>query len=295
MLRREFRHADNGEMKLKKMAKTLELLALPAFADNYIWLLHDGKDALVVDPGDAQPVQAVLQQLGLRLRHIFITHHHHDHIGGLAALLHQYDAQVWTAQHPHIQAGIPVGSKVQTLSGGEAFDALGLHWQVLAAPGHTLSHVLFYAPGSPTVPGQDEVQALLFCGDTLFSAGCGRLFEGSPAQMLETLAAINRLPSQTQICCAHEYTLTNLRFAASVYPSNSAVLEHLEQCQQMRAQGRPTLPSTLAQERRFNPFLQSLYLGAHPALPLHLAGFFTDSPDALSVFSALRTLRNDFS
>ncbi len=270
----------------------MELLALPAFADNYIWLLHDGKDALVVDPGAAQPVQAALLQRGLRLRHLLLTHHHHDHIDGVAELCRTHQPQIWTARHPQIQAVLPVGGAVQELAGGESLDALGLRWQVLAAPGHTLSHVLFYTPCVALAVG---ARPLLFCGDTLFSAGCGRLFEGSPAQMLHTLEVINHLPSATQICCTHEYTLTNLRFAASVYPSNPAIAQRMQLCQELLAQGRPTLPSTLAEERSFNPFLQTLNLGAHPALPLHLAGFFAGKADALSVFTALRTLRNDFS
>jgi hydroxyacylglutathione hydrolase len=273
----------------------MELLALPAFADNYIWLLHNGQDALVVDPGDAAPVQAALAQRGLQLRHILITHQHHDHIDGVAELYRAHRPDIWTAIHPQIQGVLPTGAATpgwHELSGSEAFDALGLRWQVLAAPGHTLSHVLFYTP-SLVVPA--GTAPLLFCGDTLFSAGCGRLFEGSPAQMLQTLASVNALPSDTQICCAHEYTLANLRFAASVYPSNPAVAQRMQQCQQLRAHGLPTLPSSLAQERRFNPFLQSLDLGAHPALPLHLAGFSAGLADALPVFTALRSLRNDFS
>ncbi len=270
----------------------MELLPLPALADNYIWLLHDGKDALVVDPGEAAPVQAALAQRGLRLAHIFITHHHHDHIGGVAELCRAHRPHIWTTTHPQIQAALPADAAVQTLSGGEGFAALGLHWQVLAAPGHTLSHVLFYAPSVDFSAG---AAPLLFCGDTLFSAGCGRLFEGSPAQMLHTLAAINALPAATQIACTHEYTLTNLRFAAQIYPSNAAIAQHAAHCTQLRAQGLPTLPSSLAQERRFNPFLQALDLGAHPSLPLHLAGFSADKADALAVFTALRSKRNDFS
>lgn len=280
--------ADNGRQRMVLM----ELLALPAFADNYIWLLHDGKDALVVDPGAAEPVQTALAQHGLRLAHLFITHQHHDHIDGVAALITAHQPAVWAARHPQIQAQTAGAMQAVVLDGGESVQALGLDWQVLAAPGHTLSHILLYAAALPLSAG---VQPVLFCGDTLFSAGCGRLFEGSPAQMWHTLARINALPGETLICCAHEYTLSNLRFAASVHPACVAVGTRMAQCQQLRDQGLPTLPSNLAQERKFNPFLQALDLKGNLTLTLHLAGFPAEQWDSLSVFAALRTLRNDFS
>lgn len=271
----------------------MELLALPAFADNYIWLLHDGRDAVVVDPGEAAPVQAALEQRGLRLAHIFLTHHHSDHIDGVAQLLQGApQAQVWAAAHPQIQAQTAAAVQQAVLFGGESFEALGVSWQVLAAPGHTLSHVLFYGSALPLRQG---LQPVLFCGDTLFSAGCGRLFEGSPAQMLQTLRKINALAAETWICCAHEYTQSNLRFALSLPVPNPAAQAQLAACEQLRAQGLPTLPSSLAQERSFNPFLQALDLGANPALPLHLGALSGDEATALSVFTALRSLRNDFS
>lgn len=275
------------------MAK-MQLQALAALSDNYIWLLHNGKQALIVDPGEAAPVQAALAEQGLELTHILITHQHQDHIGALADLLRLHGAgvQVWAARHPLIQAQTraaeAAGNTVTVLDGGEGFSALGLDWQVLAAPGHTLSHILFYCAAVPQAAG---TAPLLFCGDTLFSAGCGRLFEGSPAQMLQTLGHINTLPGATQICCTHEYTLTNLRFALSLQPDNALLLDYQGHCQQLRAQELPTLPSTLALERRLNPFLQALDPIWAAAMALH----FTDlAADSLSVFTRLRQLRNGF-
>lgn len=269
----------------------MQLLALPALSDNYIWLLHDNKQALVVDPGVAEPVQQCLQAHGLQLAHLCITHQHHDHIDGVAALLaaQQGQPKVWAAQHPKIQAQTTAARRSTVLFGGEAFAALGLPWQVLAAPGHTLNHVLFYCPAVPLAQGERPV---LFCGDTLFSAGCGRLFEGSPAQMLQSLARIAALPDDTLVCCTHEYTLSNLRFALSLQPEHPRLLAQQAACLKLRAQGRPTLPSTLAAERSFNPFLQVLDPAWARAMALHLA---LAHDDALTVFTALREMRNQFS
>ncbi len=282
----------------------MQLLALPALADNYIWLLHDGQEALVVDPGAAAPVQEALQALGLSLAGIFITHQHADHIGALAQLRGQNrrtqnsEVPVWAARHPLIQAAAPASAQSVVVGGGERFRALGVDWQVLPAPGHTLSHVLFYAADLP-LPAHGGHKPLLFCGDTLFSAGCGRLFEGSPAQMLATLQVINALPAQTLICCAHEYTQTNLRFALSLQPEHQAAAAHAAHCAALREQGLPTLPSTLGQERSFNPFLQALEPEWATAMALHLplarADASVDSPTTLGVFTALRELRNHFS
>jgi hydroxyacylglutathione hydrolase len=221
----------------------MTLVALPAFSDNYIWMLHDGRDAWVVDPGDATPVLAAVQDQSLRLAGILVTHHHPDHVGGIDALRPHLQGPVYGPARESIpQPCVP-------LHAGDRVTVLGLHFEVLEVPGHTAGHIAYVQ--------RDEVSApLLFCGDTLFSAGCGRLFEGTPAQMHDSLRQLAALPADTQVCCTHEYTLSNLRFAAAVEPANEAIAQHSVRCEQLRAAGQPTLPSTIALERRINPFLR---------------------------------------
>jgi hydroxyacylglutathione hydrolase len=191
----------------------MELIALPAFEDNYLWLLHDGRQALVVDPGDAAPVAEALARLGLRLACILVTHHHGDHTGGVAALREATGARV----HGPARERIPEPFVPQ--ADGDVVQALGLSWRVIDVPGHTAGHIAYFCPDVDGAP-------LLFCGDTLFSGGCGRLFEGTPAQMLASLDALAALPTDTRVCCAHEYTLSNLRFARAVEPGNLALAEY---------------------------------------------------------------------
>ena len=186
----------------------MKLIPIPAFNDNYIWMLHDERRALVVDPGDAQPVLAALARDGLTLESILVTHHHGDHTGGVEVLRQNTGAQVYGP------AAERMPEPLQRLGDGDTITPLGLRFEVLLVPGHTAGHIAYWGQ----IPDADPV---LFCGDTLFSAGCGRLFEGTPGQMLASLTRLAALPEATRVCCAHEYTLGSLRFALAVEPSNS--------------------------------------------------------------------------
>lgn len=212
----------------------MKLIPLPALADNYIWMLHNGEHALVVDPGDAQPVFDALQREGIQLQSILVTHHHNDHTGGVDALRNATGATVWDSA----QAPVP-----------ETLSLLGLDTKVLTVPGHTADHLAYFCEIPHDAP-------ILFCGDTLFSGGCGRLFEGTPAQMHHSLARLAALPENTRVCCAHEYTLANLKFAREVEPHNLDLVAYQQHCEALRAQGKPTLPSTVELEKRINPFLR---------------------------------------
>ena len=258
----------------------IELIPLPAFADNYIWLLNDGRQALVIDPGDAQPVlDALAARPGLRLEQIWITHHHADHTGGVDRLRAATGAAV---SGPALER---IPGPASPLRAGQSIEGLGLKFEVLEVPGHTAGHIAFFCPDVAGRP-------LLFCGDTLFSGGCGRLFEGTPAQMLDSLDRLAALPDNTQVCCTHEYTLSNLRFARAVEPGNLDLIEYQSRCEALRAQGLPTLPSSMALERAINPFLRSreaTVLAAlrqlEPGLPVH---------DEAQVFARLRQWKNEF-
>ncbi len=211
---------------------------IPAFKDNYIWLLTRGRRAAVVDPGDAAPVLARLEAEGLTLESILITHHHADHQGGVAALVDRWQPAVFAP------ASESITGCNHPLSGGERIGILGETVDVMAVPGHTLGHLAYYAPGA------------LFCGDTLFGAGCGRLFEGTAAQMSASLDALAALPDETRVYCAHEYTEMNLRFALAVEPDNPALRQRVVRVAGLRAAGLPSVPSTLGEEKATNPFLR---------------------------------------
>ena len=217
-----------------------------AFSDNYIWLLEAGADAaFVVDPGDAAPVLAALAARGLQLGGILVTHHHADHVGGVAGLLRRCgEVPVYGPR------GSPAGEITHPLEDGDRIDVLGRVAEVLAVPGHTLDHIAyFFAESHGAAP-------LLFCGDTLFAGGCGRVFEGNPRMMHASLARLAVLPAATRVYCAHEYTLSNLRFACAVEPRNAQLLRRRQEAEALRARGEPTVPSTIALELATNPFLR---------------------------------------
>ena len=248
---------------------------IPAFADNYLWLLVRGPDAAVVDPGDAEPVLRRLQQQDLTLRAILVTHHHGDHVGGVAALARATGATVYGPRRESIPArDVAVG-------GGDRIDILGASFDVLEVPGHTLGHIAYHAPA----------QGLLFCGDTLFAAGCGRLFEGTPAQMTASLATLASLPAGTRVYCAHEYTLSNLRFALAVEPANEALRERQRQCAARRGRGEPTVPSTIGEELATNPFLRCEVPAVRGAAEARAGRTL---PTVEAVFAVVREWKNAF-
>ena len=249
-----------------------EVLLIPAFNDNYIWLLvRDGR-AAVVDPGDAAPVIARLEALQLQLETVLVTHHHADHQGGVAELIERWHPRVFGPEQESI-----TGCS-DPLSGGEKITVLGHPVDVLPVGGHTRGHIAYYVPGA------------VFCGDTLFGAGCGRLFEGTPAQMCASLARLAALPDETKIYCAHEYTETNLRFALAVEPQSAALRERAERVARMRAAGLPTIPSTLREEKATNPFLRCGEPAVIAAARAH--GAVDASP--VAIFAAIRGWRNSF-
>lgn len=255
----------------------MNLIALPAFADNYIWMLHDGDRAVVVDPGEAGPVEAALDAHRLTLAGILVTHHHGDHVGGVDALRPRLRGKVHGPRREDIPA------PYELLDDGDVVEVLGLRFDVIEVPGHTAGHIAYFHQGGEPVP-------LLFCGDTLFSGGCGRLFEGTPPQMHASLARLAALPGDTRVCCAHEYTLSNLRFAHAVEPGNEALARYAAWCEAERAQQRPTLPSTIARERAVNPFLRC----DEPAVVAAAVAHGAPSRGGSDVFAALRQWKNEF-
>ena len=253
------------------------LIPIPAFADNYLWLLHDDKRALVVDPGDAEPVLRALEQHALQLESILVTHHHADHTGGVDVLRQACGAKVYGPATERIP------QPFTPLQGGDMAHALALDFQVLDVPGHTAGHIAYYAPNINGKP-------LLFCGDTLFSGGCGRLFEGTPAQMLASLDKLAALPGNTVVCCTHEYTLSNLRFALAVEPGNADLVAYQARCMHLREGGQPTLPSSISQELLINPFLRT----RQATIMAAARRFDASAHDDNTVFAAIRQWKNQF-
>ena len=238
-------------------------------------MLHDGQQALVVDPGEAQPVLETLHRLGLRLDTILVTHHHPDHTGGVSALRQATGAKVFGPLHEVMP------EPLTRLQGGDQVHALGLTFEVMDVPGHTAGHIAYFCNDMDNAP-------LLFCGDTLFSGGCGRLFEGTPAQMLASLDSLAALPAATRVCCTHEYTLSNLKFAHAVDPDNQALAAYTAQAQDARARLQPTLPSTIQLEREINPFLRT----RQAALIKAAQSFDASASDEVAIFAALRQWKN---
>lgn len=254
----------------------LSVTPIPAFSDNYIWLLRQDTttDVAIVDPGDAAPVIEYLEREGLGLSTILVTHHHHDHTGGIAELAKRFSPRIIGPANPNIKA------LDERLGDGDECRVLGRRFNVMAVPGHTTDHIAFFADGTPP---------LLLCGDTLFSAGCGRLFEGSPEQMHDSLLRLAALPDNTLVLAAHEYTLANLRFAEAAEPDNTIRDAYLRDCRRARNLERPTLPSTIGRERQINPFLRTDEAGVKAAAAAHGP---TDT--SLATFTTLRAWKDSF-
>lgn len=255
------------------------IIAIHAFADNYIWMISNGQEAVVVDPGQAEPVLQTLASHRLKLNAILLTHHHQDHVGGVTALIEATSAGVYG----------PAGEKlpfcdVPLREGDTVVDkALALNLSVLDVPGHTAGHIAYY--------GYFKNTPVLFCGDTLFAAGCGRLFEGTAAQMTTSLAKFAALPVNTRVFCAHEYTLSNMRWATAVEPDNKELQNWQKTATEQRNQGIPTLPSTIGQELACNPFMRA----QHPDVAQAAATWSHRAlPGPVDVFAALREWKNNF-
>jgi hydroxyacylglutathione hydrolase len=251
----------------------LTLIPLPAFEDNYIWVLHDGQHAIAVDPGDPAPLIAYLDAHQLGLTAVLITHHHRDHTGGNATLRQRYNCPIYAPNNPRIPHVTDILSGDDTLKLAQP----PLQFKILATPGHTLDHISYIGHG------------FLFCGDTLFGCGCGKLFEGTPAMMTRSLEAMLALPNATRVCCAHEYTLSNIDFAKTVDGDNPELIARERADRALRANGQPTLPSTLALEKATNPFLRF----HHPAMVAFATHYLNRlNPSPAEVFGAIRECKD---
>lgn len=251
----------------------LVIQPIEAFSDNYIWLLIRGDQAFVVDPGDADPVLQRLETDNLKLRGILITHHHFDHIGGVETLVSKTGCQVWGPKN----STMPFINTV--LGEGDAVNVLGTQFNVMEIPGHTLDHIAYVGDGA------------VFCGDTLFVGGCGRVFEGTLPMMRRSLARLRDLPGDTRVYCAHEYTLANLAFAQTVAPQDDAILARTTECQELRSMGLPTVPSSIDTERSSNPFMRWDDPVMRDALTLHGRNIPEDED---IVFAELRQWKDNY-
>lgn len=253
----------------------LNIVPIPAFHDNYIWLIHNNRCAIVVDPGEADAVLGYLAQHDLTLAGILNTHHHHDHVGGNLKLVRETGAPIYgpaTETIPALSTPLKAHDKLRIAE-------LAVEFAILPIPGHTLGHIAYYGSN------------YLFCGDTLFACGCGRLFEGTPQQMVDSLAKLAALPAATNVYCGHEYTLDNIRFARSIDPENKILAQREQNALDLRAKGQPTLPSRMDLELATNPFLRCHTAEIRSAAS-HYRGRALTHP--VDVFAAIRELKNRF-
>ena len=258
-------------------ANQIEIVPIPAFSDNYMWAIVDTKTGrtLIIDPGEAHPVIDFLEKNKLTLAAILITHHHHDHTGGITALISRYPIPVIGP----LNDGVTSLTKKVNEPDEITITNFPLTFSVLAIPGHTKGHIAYYAKG------------MLFCGDTLFAGGCGRLFEGTAAQLYHSLQKIAALPDDTKIYCAHEYTVKNLQFAALVEPENSEIQSRLQKVKTLRENNLPTLPSLLSEEMATNPFLRCHQTSVKSSLENHAGKQLADK---IEIFAELRQWKDRF-
>ncbi|RLM21848.1 hydroxyacylglutathione hydrolase [Brenneria alni] len=251
----------------------MNLISIASLQDNYIWLLSNKENhCVIVDPGEAQPVLDALNKHQLTPEAILLTHHHHDHVGGVATLVAHYtNLPVFGPKETQKSGATDIVEEGKTLS------LLNSDFSVLAVPGHTAGHIAYYCP------------PFLFCGDTLFSGGCGRIFEGTPKQMHDSIEKISKLPDNTLICCAHEYTLSNLEFSHAVWPEESTIKAYLHKIRQIREKLQSSLPTTLGLERKIN-----LFLRCHD---IDLKKKISSEPESIAdwqVFARLRSKKDGF-